>query len=237
MINRLKIFLTRFRLARWLVNLKNGTLRLLRDGYQPQRFWDEWAEQFSRHRYQRELHESNRWLLERLRETHPTEVFEIGCGFGRNLKMLQDGLEYPCRLGGLDLSLRFLEKGREELGLALPLVCGDITQLPFCDRAFETVVTHGVLMHVPPEGIRAAVRELVRVTRRTLWCIEEQVLAPAARGGSFSINEYTFAHDYLALFAELGIRPARTDYHGKVVALILMRVVLACGLFGEALRA
>ena len=106
MINRLKIFLTRFRLARWLVNLKNGTLRLLRDGYQPQRFWDEWAERFSRHRYQRELHESNLWLLERLRGTHPTEVFEIGCGFGRNLKMLQDGLEYPCRLGGLDLSRR-----------------------------------------------------------------------------------------------------------------------------------
>jgi hypothetical protein len=52
-------------------------------------------------------------------------------------------------------------------------------------------------------------------------------LEPAARGGSFSINDYTFAHDYPALFAELGIRPAQTDYQGKVVALILMRVDLA----------
>ena len=227
MINRLKIFLTRFRAARWLVNLKNGTLRMLRHGYQPRQFWDEWAERFSRHRYQRELHESNLWLLERLRETRPPEVFEIGCGFGRNLKMLQDGLGYPCRLGGLDLSLRLLKKGREELGPAVPLVCGDITQLPFGDRALEVVVTHGVLMHVPPEGIRTAVRELVRVTGKTLWCIEEQVLAPAARGGSFNINEYTFAHDYLALFNELGIRPAQAEYQGKVVALILMRVDLA----------
>lgn len=100
MINRLKIFLTRFRLARWLVNLKNGTLRLLRDGYQPQQFWDEWAERFSRHRYQRELHESNLWLLECLREPRPAGIFEVGCGFGRNLKMLQDGLGHPCRLGG-----------------------------------------------------------------------------------------------------------------------------------------
>jgi len=226
-INRLKIFLTRFRLARWLVNLKNGTFRMLRHGYQPRQFWDEWADRFFEQPYQRELHASNLWLLARLCESRPTEVFEIGCGFGRNLKMIQEGLGYPCRLGGVDVSLRLLKKGREELGLAFPLVCGDITQLPFCDRAFETVVTHGVLMHVPPEGVRAAIRELVRITRRTLWCIEEQVLAPAARGRSFSINEYTFAHDYLALFDELGIRPAQTDYQGKVVVLILMRVDLA----------
>jgi len=225
-INRLKIFLTRFRLARWLVSLKNGTLRLLRDGYQPQRFWDEWAERFSQHPYQQALHESNLWLLDRLREARPTEILEVGCGFGRNIKMLQQHLGYECPMTGTDLSLRLLKKGREELGLTLPLVCGDITRLPFPDRSFETVFTHGVMMHVPPEGVRTAIRELVRVTRRTLWCIEEQVLTRRARSKSFSINEYTFSHDYPALLNELGIRPARTDYQGKVVALILMRVDL-----------
>lgn len=224
MINRLKIFLTRFRLARRLANLKNGTLRMLRHGYRPREFWDEWADRFARHRYQRELHESNLWLLEHVREARPSEVLEVGCGFGRNLKMFQDSLGYPCRLSGLDLSMRLLRKGRGELGLELPFVCGDINRLPFRDRSVEAVVTHGVLMHVPPENVRTAIRELLRITRKTLWCIEEQVLIPSARRSSFSINEYTFAHDYEALFEELGVCPTHVDHQGKVVALILMRV-------------
>ncbi len=224
MINRIKIFLTRFRLARWLANLKNGTLRMLRHGYRPRQFWDDWADRFSRQPYQHELHESNRWLLERLREARPTEVIEIGCGFGRNLKMLRDELGFPCRLAGLDLSLRLLEKARSEMHLDISLVCGDITRLPLADRAFETVVTHGVLMHVPPENVRTALRELVRITGRTLWCIEEQVVAPSVRTDSFSINEYTFAHHYPTLFAELGLSPTRAEYQGKSVALVLMRV-------------
>ncbi len=85
-------------------------------------------------------------------------------------------------------------------------------------------MTHGVLMHVPPASVREALRELLRVARKTLWLIEEQVLTPAARGSSFSINEYTFAHDYDALFRELGVRPAQIEYDGKVVVLIRMRI-------------
>lgn len=224
MINRLKIFLTRFRWARWLANLKNGTLDMLRHGYRPREFWDEWADRFAKHHYQRELHESNRWLLEHVREAHPAEVLEVGCGFGRNLKMLQDGLGYPCRLLGADLSMRLLRIGREDLGPAVPLICSDVNRLPLPDRAFETVVTHGLLMHVPPGDVRTAIRELLRVTRQTLWCIEEQVLTPTARGTSFSINEYTFAHNYPALFKELGIRIACSDYVGKFIVLIRMRI-------------
>lgn len=228
MINELKIFLTRFRVARWAANLKNGTLTLLRQGYQPQRFWDEWADRFSRHAYQRDLHASNLWLLDRLREARPTEIMEIGCGFGRNLSMLREQLGYPCRLVGADLSLKMLLRGRAD-GLDVPLACADVLRLPFADAAFETVFTHGVLMHVPPDQVRAALRELVRVTHKTLWCIEEQVALPSARGRSLSINEYTFAHDYLLLFKELGLTPSRADHQGDVVSLILMRIDLAQG--------
>ncbi|MFO8013067.1 MAG: class I SAM-dependent methyltransferase [Phycisphaerae bacterium] len=224
MINRLKILLTRYRLARWLVNLKNGTLRFLRHGYDPKRFWDEWSDRFVRQPYQRELHESNRWLLERLHEAPPTEVLEVGCGFGRNLKMLQDDSDLPCRLYGLDISLELLRRANGEFGLDVPLVCGNVMRLPIADGAFETVVTHGVLMHVPPEGVRDAIRELIRVTRRTLWCIEEQVRIPNPKGRSFSINDYTFAHDYPVLFREVGASITQVDYQGKAVALILLRV-------------
>ncbi len=224
MINRLKIFLTRFAFARWVANLKNGTLRMLRHGYRPRQFWDEWADEFAREPYQRELHASNKWLLERLREDRPTEVLEVGCGFGRNLGMLRDGLGYPCRLAGADLSVRLLEKARAELGPNVPLVGADVRRLPLADGAFETVVTHGVLMHVPPEHVRDAIAELVRVTRRTLWCVEEHVELPRARAESFPINEYTFAHPYPALFEALGVPIARAQRQGKVVALTLLRV-------------
>lgn len=226
MINRLKIFLSRFRFARWLANLKNGTLRLLRHGYRPRLFWDEWSERFSKQAYQRELHASNRWLLDKLREAKPDEVLEVGCGFGRNLKMLADELDHPCRLYGIDISMKLLGKVRSELGVEAGLLCGDITRLPLCDNAFDTVVTHGVLMHVPPEHIREAVRELVRVTGKTLWCIEEQLRTSSPRRESFSLNGYTFIHHYPTLFDELGIRIAEADYQGESVALILMRIDL-----------
>ncbi len=226
MINRLKILLMRFRAARWLASVKNGTVHLLRHGYHPRDFWEQWAERFTHQPYQRKLHESNFWLLARLQESRPTELLEVGCGFGRNLRFFREQLGFPCRLFGLDLSFTLLQQARRELAFDLPLVCGDITRLPFRDGSFETVVTHGVLMHVPPEHVREAIRELARVTSKTLWCLEEQVRVGVRPGESLSINEYTFAHDYPTLFKELGIPVARADYQGRAIAMILMRVDL-----------
>jgi ubiquinone/menaquinone biosynthesis C-methylase UbiE len=224
MTGRFKVFLARFRVVRWLVSLKNGGLAFLRGGYDPKRFWEGWADRFSSQVYQRELHESNRWLLDRMREARPTQIFEVGCGFGRNLKMLREGLGYPCWLAGMDVSHHLLVKVQSEVGGRVPLVCGDIRRLPLPDRAFEAVFTHGVLMHVPPQDIREAILELVRVTRKTLWCIEEYV--PKRREGerSVNLNEYTFAHPYHHLFGELGVPVSRHEYLAGAVTLILVRV-------------
>ncbi|MFW5798328.1 MAG: class I SAM-dependent methyltransferase [Planctomycetota bacterium] len=225
MIEQLKYCLMKFRLARWVANLKNGTLSLLREGYRPRQFWDHWAEKFARQSYQRELHESNWWLLEQLREARATEVLEVGCGFGRNLKLLDEKLDGVQVLAGVDLSLELLRKARlEELSGQVLLSCGDATALPYHDEAFDCVVTHGMLMHVPPDAVRRGIDELVRVTRRTLWCIEEHVTAESARGKSFSINDYTFNHDYPELFREAGFPITRAERHGKVITLMLFRV-------------
>lgn len=58
-----------------------------------------------------------------------------------------------------------------ELGLDQAQCC-DCYKLPFADQSFDLVYTCGVLIHIPPERLEDAMREITRVSKRFLLCAE-----------------------------------------------------------------
>ncbi|MFH1092495.1 MAG: class I SAM-dependent methyltransferase, partial [Pseudomonadota bacterium] len=130
-----------------------------------------------------------------------------GCGFGWNIKRIK--LEFPqVQVGGVDFSLPQLKNARKYMdGIPAGLVHGDACRLPFKDDAFDVGFTVGVFMNIHPKKIKAALKEMLRVSRRYVVHLEydENRTKPALREKrAFKTN--IVSHDYKGLYESLGAR-------------------------------
>jgi len=124
-------------------------------------------------------------------------VLEIGCGTGAVTRDLA-GRAPAGRAVGMDPSPLFVEQAaRRAEGIAnLSFVCGDGRALPFGDAAFDAVVCHTSLCHIPePERVLAEAR---------------RVLAPEGRLAVFDGDYVTttvalYAHDPLQACADAAV--------------------------------
>ncbi len=99
----------------------------------------------------------------------PTRVLEVGCNVGWNL-------EYLRRLGiaevyGIEPQPYAVERARWR-GPDFGVLQGTAFDLPFRDRWFDLAFTSGVLIHIAPETIGAALDEIYRVAKRWIIAIE-----------------------------------------------------------------
>lgn len=98
-------------------------------------------------------------------------VLDCPCGAGRLVPTI---LSVADRVTGADLSMAMVRESREALGglLAarrLELAAGSAAALPFASGAFDAVVCHRLLHHIPGRTARVAIlRELARVARRAV---------------------------------------------------------------------
>jgi SAM-dependent methyltransferase len=93
-------------------------------------------------------------------------VLDVGCGAGVTPVWLAK--EVGCRVVGVDLSERMIERSRERaeragVGDRIELRVADAQELPFDDDLFDAVITESVTAF--PEDKQRAVREYARVTR------------------------------------------------------------------------
>ncbi len=97
-------------------------------------------------------------------------VLEVGCNIGLQLRLLEranPGLEYH----GLEPQPYALAQARF-LSPNMHFHPGTAFALPFPDRSFDLVMTHGVLIHIHPDDLPKAIREIGRVSRRYILCHE-----------------------------------------------------------------
>lgn len=99
------------------------------------------------------------------------KVLEVGCNRGHNLAAVANALGRPCELTGLEpngLAFELAAKSFPQFNF----VRGNSYALPFPDASFDLVFTAGVLIHIPPERLAEAMREIVRVASKYVLCIE-----------------------------------------------------------------
>ena len=118
-------------------------------------------------------------------------VLEVGCNTGTNLAQM----EAPLRMG-VDVNQHALD----QVPGGIWTTHADATKLPFAANDFDLVFTFGVLIHIPPDEIEQAMREIVRVSRRYVFCGEYLGDDTVPYRG-----EILWRRDYGRLYQDLGL--------------------------------
>lgn len=120
-------------------------------------------------------------------------ILEYGCGFGRNLKLLEKMLDGGCKIHGVDISSAALQEGAKYLSGRAILKQVDGVKIPFSDDFFDLSFTSAVLEHVPENDFKKVCDELIRVTKKTIIHVEA------------NRNYYTkYQHDYKKFYESKG---------------------------------
>ena len=151
---------------------------------------------------------------------------EVGCNVGNQLLMLQQ-LGYQ-NLTGIELQSYALEIAKARLG-NVSLQHGSALDLPFSDNSFDVVFTSGVLIHIAPDDLPVAMREIHRCTRHYIWGLEyfsPQPQSISYRGNDQLLWKMNYAELYLKYFPDLELaREQRLPYLNdqNVDAMFLLR--------------
>ena len=97
------------------------------------------------------------------------KILEVGCNIGLQLEILGNmGFH---NLHGIDLQERAIAQiYARDLGIkAMP---GTAFDIPFRDDYFDLVFTSGVLIHINPDDLQAAMGEMYRCTKKYIWGFE-----------------------------------------------------------------
>jgi pseudaminic acid biosynthesis-associated methylase len=126
-----------------------------------------------------------------------SRVLEIRCNRGHNLVALSNVPGEDTELVGLEPNpyAREFARGNSKIGI----LNGTTYEIPFKDGYFDLVFTCTVLIHVPLEKLPVAMREISRVSRRYILCIEyfaEQETTIHYRGHDDLLWKRNFLEEY-----------------------------------------
>lgn len=137
----------------------------------------------------------------------PQSVLEAGANIGLNLRALRVLLNaemYAVEPNG-KARKKLVENELVEADKALDCLCSEIA-LP--DASVDMAFTSGVLIHVPPDQLLPSCRELHRISRRYIVCIEYFSDKPDEipyRGHTEALFKRDFGGFYLDHFEDLRV--------------------------------
>lgn len=146
-------------------------------------------------------------LLQCVEARPPASILEVGANTGRNLRAIK-------RISTARLVALEPQEGARKV-LAEDGVCapGDIHDglgqaIPLADGAVEMAFTVGVLIHIHPDQLAAAMREMHRVSSRYIACSEYFSDKPETipyRGQTDALFKRDFGGMWLDLFPDLKV--------------------------------
>jgi pseudaminic acid biosynthesis-associated methylase len=130
-------------------------------------------------------------------------ILEVGSNVGNQLLCLQKmGFR---DLYGIELQSYAVELSRSRTK-GINIIGGSAFDIPYPDSYFELVFTSGVLIHLSPTDIAAAMSEIHRCTKKYIWGLEyyaEEYTQVQYRGNDGLLWKTDFAKLYLELFDDL----------------------------------
>jgi pseudaminic acid biosynthesis-associated methylase len=130
-------------------------------------------------------------------------ILEVGCNIGNQLLLLQQ-LGYS-NLYGVDVQDNALEIARSR-SKNMNFTQASSFSLPYEDKYFDLVFTSGVLIHVAPKDLPAALDEIHRCTRHYIWGAEYYASTMTEinyRGHGELLWKMDYAQEYLTRFEDL----------------------------------
>ncbi len=132
-------------------------------------------------------------------------VLEVGTNIGNQLGLLQKiGFN---NLDGIDPQKYALKIAKQKFP-DINFVQGSVFDIPFSDDSFDLVFTSGVLIHIAPENLSMAMKEICRCSRKYIWGFEyyaEAMTTIPYRGNSQLLWRGDHIAEYLKLLPDLKI--------------------------------
>jgi methyltransferase family protein len=156
----------------------------------------------------------SKWFVEQLKLLNFQSIFEVGYFSGRNLRYIKEAMPIV-EIGGLEVNVNATKFARDKLDLhGRELLCEDLHNLARqrIGRTYDIVFSSGVLIHVPPENLKAAVQNMISVAGKYVMHIESlgknQVSAgPKHLKPTYKVSDQLqWAPDLLAIYDELGLK-------------------------------
>jgi pseudaminic acid biosynthesis-associated methylase len=132
-------------------------------------------------------------------------VLEVGCNVANQLRCLQSmGYE---KLYGIELQHYAVERAKE-LSKGIQIIQASAFDVPFKDGCFDLVFTSGVLIHISPDDIETAIKEIYRMSNKYIWGFEyyaDTYQEISYRGNTDKMWKSNFMQLYLDHFPDLKI--------------------------------
>ena len=125
-------------------------------------------------------------------------ILEVGCNLGNQLILLhQMGFE---NLNGIEIHEEIVKNAQSRVPWAR-VIEGSVLKIPFDDASFDLVFTSGLLIHIAPQNLPVAMKEIYRCAKSWIWGFEyhsPQMTEVLYRGQS----ELLWKADYVRLYTE-----------------------------------
>ena len=148
-----------------------------------------------------------RRVLRRLSNAPPASCLEVGANLGINLRALR--ALYAIEMYALEPNAKAREiLSRDHVVPAGHVLDGTAQRIDLADESIDLVFTSGVLIHIDPEHLEVACREMHRVARRYLLTIEYFANEPETktyRGQEGLLFKRDFGAFWLDLFPALAV--------------------------------
>ena len=95
------------------------------------------------------------------------KILEAGCNIGNNLRSFPSDYE----VFGIDMNEMALEIAKAKFP-NFNFKQGSLSKIPFEDNFFDLVFTRGVLIHIHPDDVNDAMKELFRVSKKWVFNLE-----------------------------------------------------------------
>lgn len=140
-------------------------------------------------------------------------ILEVGCNMGTQLLSLRE-MGFT-NLYGVEIQSYALERAKARLGDA-NLDLASAFAIPYPDQHFDLVFTSGVLIHIAPSDLPAAMDEIYRCTKQWIWGLEyyaPEMTEINYRGHRNLLWKADYARAYLERFKDLELtRERRLPY-------------------------
>lgn len=121
-------------------------------------------------------------------------VLEVGCNVGRNL---------PAFVGKQRIGVEPNARARAQANRRFTVYDAHAGALPVADGTFDLVFTAGVLIHIAPDALPAALYEIHRASRRFILAVEYEASRPEPmdyRGERAGIWKRNYGAEYMDRF-------------------------------------
>ena len=98
-----------------------------------------------------------------------------------------------------------LDKPAPDFRDKIEVLEGDVRKLAFDSDSFDCVMSYQVLQHINTDDVESAVREMIRVSRKAILCVERFAF-PGER-----FEPHVFSHNLSQIFRSMGVDVAQVS--------------------------